>query len=204
VTARALLLATANPGKLRELRELLDGLTVLGLRDVGIVDDLPETADTFLGNATQKAVEAARRSGLPCLADDSGLCVDALDGAPGVFSARFAGRHGDDEANRALLLARLADVADDLRTARFRCVLALADEAGALAGRVLHAEGECAGTITRAARGGGGFGYDPIFAPAGEARTMAELPSSVKHALSHRGAALRSMLPTLRGYLASG
>jgi len=202
MTARPLLLATANKGKLRELRELLSDLTVLGLHDVGI-DDLPETADTFLGNATQKAVEAARLTGLPCLADDSGLCVDALDGAPGVYSARYSGRHGDDEANRALLLERMRDVADDLRTARFRCVLVLADQAGALGSRVLHAEGECPGVIVRAPRGEGGFGYDPLFVPSGEARTMAELPSAVKHSLSHRGAALRAMLPTLRGYLAS-
>lgn len=202
MTARPLLLATANRGKLRELRELLSDLTVLGLHDVGI-DDLPETADTFLGNATQKAVEASRRTGLPCLADDSGLCVDALDGAPGVYSARFSGRHGDDEANRALLLARLRDVPDALRIARFRCVLALADEAGALGARVLHAEGECPGVIVRSPRGEGGFGYDPLFVPAGDTRTMAELPSEVKHSLSHRGAALRAMLPTLRGYLAS-
>ena len=202
MTARPLLLATANRAKLRELRELLSDLTVLGLHDVGI-DDLPETADTFLGNATQKAVEAARRTGLPCLADDSGLCVDALDGAPGVYSARFAGRHGDDEANRALLLERLRDVPDALRTARFRCVLALADEAGALGSQVLHAEGECPGVIVRAPRGEGGFGYDPLFVPAGDTRTMAELPSAVKHSLSHRGAALRAMLPTLRAYLAS-
>jgi XTP/dITP diphosphohydrolase len=201
MTDRPLLLATANVGKLRELRELLGDLTVLGLHDVGI-DDLPETADTFLGNATQKAVEAARRTGLPCLADDSGLCVDALGGAPGVYSARYAGRHGDDAANRALLLERLRDVADDLRTARFRCVLALVDRAGPLGERVLHAEGECPGAITRAPRGDGGFGYDPLFVPAGETRTMAELPSAAKHVLSHRGAALRSMLPTLRGYLA--
>lgn len=197
-----MLLATANPGKLRELRELLSDLRVLGLRDVGI-DDLPETADTFLGNATQKAVEAARLTGLPCLADDSGLCVDALGGAPGVLSARFAGGHGDDAANRALLLDRLATVADDLRSARFRCVLALADQAGPLRSEVLHAEGECRGSIARAPRGDGGFGYDALFVPVGETRTMAELPSSTKHSLSHRGAALRAMLPALRGYLAS-
>ena len=196
MTARPLLLATANRGKLRELRELLSDLTVLGLHDVGI-DDLPETADTFLGNATQKAVEAARRTGLPCLADDSGLCVDALDGAPGVYSARFSGSHGDDEANRALLLERLRDVPDALRTARFRCVLALADEAGALGSRVLHAEGECPGVIVRAPRGEGGFGYDPLFVPEGRAFTMAELSPAEKDALSHRGAALRALLPDL-------
>jgi XTP/dITP diphosphohydrolase len=201
VSSRALLLATANPGKLRELRELLTGLRVIGLADVGI-DDLPETADTFRGNAAQKATEAARRTGLPCLADDSGLCVDALDGAPGVFSARFAGRHGDDAANRALLLQRLVDVPDALRTASFRCVLALADSAGALGAEVLYEEGECVGSIARAPRGDGGFGYDSLFVPAGEARTMAELPSAAKHALSHRGAALRAMLPRLRAYLA--
>lgn len=201
MSSRALLLATANPGKLRELRELLTGLRVIGLADVGI-DDLPETADTFRGNAAQKATEAARRTGLPCLADDSGLCVDALDGAPGVFSARFAGRHGDDAANRALLLQRLVDVPDALRTASFRCVLALADSAGALGAEVLYEEGECVGSIARAPRGDGGFGYDSLFVPAGEARTMAELPSAAKHALSHRGAALRAMLPRLRAYLA--
>jgi XTP/dITP diphosphohydrolase len=202
MSARPLLLATANPGKLRELRAMLGDMAVIGLADVGI-DDLPETADTFLGNATQKAVEAARLTGLVCLADDSGLCVDALDGAPGVFSARFAGRHGDDAANRALLLERLRDVADDLRTARFRCVLALADAAGALESRVLHAEGECHGSITRAPRGDGGFGYDALFVPIGETRTMAELPSSSKHQLSHRGAALRAMLPILLTYIGS-
>lgn len=199
---RVLLLATANQGKLRELRELLAGMRVIGLADVGI-EDLPEIADTFRGNAAQKAVEAARRTGLPCLADDSGLCVDALDGAPGVFSARFAGRHGDDAANRELLLQRLIEVPDARRTARFCCVLALADSAGGLGQEVLFEEGECAGSITRAPRGNGGFGYDSLFVPAGEARTMAELPSSVKHALSHRGAALRVMLPRLRAYLAA-
>lgn len=200
MSGRVLLLATANQGKLRELREMLGALRVIGLADVGI-DDLPETADTFRGNAAQKATEAARRTGLPCLADDSGLCVDALGGAPGVFSARFAGRHGDDAANRALLLERLAGVPDALRTARFRCVLALADSAGALGAEVLFEEGECPGAITLAPRGEGGFGYDPLFVPDGEARTMAELPSSVKHSLSHRGAALRVMLPRLRAYL---
>lgn len=203
MSARPLLLATANPGKIRELRELLGDLAVVGLRDVGITDDLPETADTFFGNAAQKAVEATRRSGLPCLADDSGLCVDALYGAPGVYSARYAGRHGDDAANRDLLLARLADVDDARRTARFRCVLVLADGAGPLGERLIHTEGACEGSITRAPRGEHGFGYDPLFVPRGDARTMAELPSAVKHSLSHRGAALRAMLPMLRAYLAS-
>ena len=203
MSPRPLLLATANAGKLRELRELLGELAVVGLREVGITDDLPETADSFLGNATQKAVEAARRSGLPCLADDSGLCVDALGGAPGVFSARYAGRHGDDAANRDLLLARMADVADELRAARFRCVLVLADRGGPLGERVIATEGACEGRIARAPRGDGGFGYDPLFVPAGGALTMAELPSAAKHALSHRGAALRAMLPMLRAYLAS-
>ena len=193
MSVRALLLATANPGKLRELRELLSDLTVLGLRDVGI-DDLPETADTFLGNATQKAVEAARRTGLPCLADDSGLCVDALDGAPGVFSARFAGGHGDDAANRALLLERLAHVADDLRTARFRCVIAVVGPKGAET-----SDGTCEGALGRSVRGAGGFGYDPLFWPVeAPGRTLAELSMNEKNAISHRGRAAVGLVDVIR------
>lgn len=202
MTARPLLLATANRGKLRELREMLGGLDVLGLADVGILD-LPESQDSFLGNATQKATEAARRTGLPCLADDSGLCVDALGGAPGVYSARYAGRHGDDAANRDLLLERLREVPDARRTARFRCVLVLADPAGALGAGVLSEQGACEGRIVHAPRGDGGFGYDPLFVPDGGSLTMAELSPHEKHALSHRGAALRAVLPRLRTYLGS-
>lgn len=195
-----LLLATANAGKLRELREMLGDLETRSLRDAGI-DDLDEPYDDFVANATAKASEAARRTGLPCLADDSGLCVDALDGAPGVFSARFSGRHGDNAANRALLLERLRDVPDGRRGARFRCVLALADPAGPLGGRVIVVQGDCAGRILWAPRGDGGFGYDPLFAPHGHALSMAEIEPELKNSLSHRGVALRRMLPVLRGYV---
>lgn len=200
MTARRLLLASANRGKLRELRAMLEAVEVLSLSDVG-VGDLDEPFDDFVANATTKAVQASTLTGLPALADDSGLAVDALGGAPGVFSARYAGAHGDDAANRALLLERLEGVAEGARGARFRCVLALADVSGPLGPRVLMAQGECAGVITRAPRGDGGFGYDPLFAPLGSGRTMAELRDDEKAALSHRGRALAAMRPTLRAYL---
>jgi XTP/dITP diphosphohydrolase len=202
MTGRPLLLATANAGKLQELRELLPDLALVGLHDVGI-DDLDEPADDYVTNAVAKALEASRRTGLPSLADDSGLAVDALSGAPGAFSARFAGTHGDNAANRALLLARLAGVPGSLRGARFRCVVALADTSGPLGGRVLWRHGECAGSIGFEARGTSGFGYDPLFIPEGGGATMAELPAAVKNALSHRGRAIRAVLPLLRGYLAA-
>ncbi len=202
MTSRPLLLATANPGKLVELRELLPGFTLVGLRDVGI-DDLDEPADDYVTNAVAKALEASRRSGLASLADDSGLAVDALSGAPGAFSARFAGGHGDSARNRALLLERLAGVSAPMRGARFRCVVALADVAGPLGERTLWRHGECAGSIGFAAAGAGGFGYDPLFIPDGCGATMAELPAETKNSLSHRGRAIRAALPLLRGYLAA-
>lgn len=200
MSGRRLLLASANQGKLRELRAMLDGVEVLSLRDVGIAD-LEEPFDDFVANASTKATQASALSGLPALADDSGLAVDALGGAPGVFSARFSGAHGDDAANRALLLDRMRAVDDGARGARFRCVLALADVAGALGSRVLVAQGACGGAITRAPRGDGGFGYDPLFVPLGLDRTMAELRPEEKATLSHRARALRAMRPTLRAYL---
>ncbi len=202
MTVRPLLLATANAGKIRELRELLPDLTLVGLRDVGI-DDLDEPADDYVTNAVAKALEASRRSGLPSLADDSGLAVDALSGAPGAFSARFAGSHGDSARNRALLLERLAGVPAPLRGARFRCVVALADARGRLGERALWRHGECAGSIAFEARGTSGFGYDPLFVPEGFEATMAELPGDVKNRLSHRGRAISAALPLLRSYLES-
>jgi XTP/dITP diphosphohydrolase len=197
-----LLLASANPGKIREFADLLAGVTVVGLADVGITD-LDEPYDDFAKNAAAKAVEASRRTKLPALADDSGLCVDALGGAPGVFSARYAGGHGDDRANRALLLERLRDVADPLRTARFRCVLCLADVHGALAERQVWTLGECEGLIAREARGTHGFGYDPLFVLAGTDTTLAELTPAQKHRHSHRARATEIMLPIVRNYLAA-
>lgn len=200
MSAPRLLLASANAGKLRELRELLPDLALLSLRDVGI-DDLDEPADDYVTNAVAKAREASRRAGMPALADDSGLAVDALSGAPGAFSARFAGAHGDSAANRALLLARLAGVPEGRRGARFRCVIALADVGGPLGGGAVWRHGECRGRIGFTERGAGGFGYDPLFVPAGGDATLAELPAAEKHRLSHRGAALGAIAPFVRAYL---
>lgn len=195
----AVLLASRNRGKLAELRRLLAGagigrLTVLGLADVAAFADPPETGATFEENALIKARAATAASGLPALADDSGLTVDALNGMPGVLSARWSGRHGDDQANLELVLAQLADVPDQRRGAAFVCAAALVLPAG---GAHVQVAG-WAGSLTRAPRGGNGFGYDPIFVPAGERRTSAELSPDEKDAASHRGQALRAMLPKLR------
>jgi XTP/dITP diphosphohydrolase len=195
-----LLLATANEGKIRELRGMLTGVELVGLRDVGITD-LDEPSDDFVTNALAKALEASRRAGLPALADDSGLAVDALGGAPGVFSARYAGRHGDDRANRALLLERLAGVPVGLRGARFRCVVALADVGGPLGQRGMWVHGSCEGSIATREQGTGGFGYDPLFIVGGGSLTMAELPPDVKDRVSHRGRAVRAALPLVLAYL---
>jgi XTP/dITP diphosphohydrolase len=192
-----LLLATRNPGKLVELRRMLvgvDGLDVVGLADVPEYPEAPETAATFGENALAKARDAARATGLPSVADDSGLAVDALNGMPGVLSARWSGRHGDDRANLELLLAQLADVPDERRGAAFVCAAALVGSDGTET--VVH--GEWAGAIVRAPRGTNGFGYDPIFVPNGETRTSAELPDREKDASSHRARALHALLPALR------
>ena len=191
-----LVVATANPGKLREYESLLDGLG-LELRAAAALAGAPrvdETADTYLDNARAKAHALARYSGCAALGDDSGLEVDALGGAPGVRSARFAadaGRAaaGDDAANRALLLERLRDTPDPERGARFRCVIVVAHPDG----RELVAEGTCAGVITRAPRGAGGFGYDPLFFYPPLSRTFAELTTAEKDRVSHRAAAVQSL-----------
>jgi len=193
------LLATANVHKLAELRRLLaadgvTGLTVLGLPDLGRYQEPVEDGATFEDNALIKARAAAAASGLPALADDSGLCVDALNGMPGVLSARWCGRHGADAANLELVLAQVADVPDARRGAQFDCAAALVLPLGAE--HVLRASWR--GTLVRAARGVNGFGYDPIFVPAGETRTSAELDPDEKDARSHRAKALRAMLPRLR------
>jgi XTP/dITP diphosphohydrolase len=192
-----LLVATRNPGKLAELERMLadlPGLTVLGLRDVPAFPEAPETGATFAENALAKARDAAAATGLPAVADDSGLTVDALNGMPGVLSARWAGRHGDDVANTELVLAQVSDVPDGRRGAAFVCAAALVVPGGAET--VVH--GEWRGALARAPRGRGGFGYDPIFVPDGERRTSAELPPAEKDAASHRGRALRALLPHLR------
>jgi XTP/dITP diphosphohydrolase len=190
------LLATRNAGKLAELRRMLDGgpVEVIGLAQVPPFPDAPETGATFAENALAKARDAATATGLPAVADDSGLAVDALNGMPGVLSARWAGRHGDDVANLQLLLGQLTDVSDERRGAAFVCAAALVVPGG----RETVVHGEWPGRIVRAPRGTNGFGYDPIFVPDGEERTSAELSPDEKDAASHRGRAMRALLPHLR------
>jgi len=191
----SLLLATRNPGKLAELRRILAGtpVRVLGLADVTEFPEALETGVTFAENALGKARDAAASTGLPSVADDSGLAVDALNAMPGVLSARWCGRHGDDRANLELLLRQLGDVPDSRRGAAFICAAALAVPGG---GEVV-AHGEWRGRLIHTPRGVGGFGYDPIFVPDGETRTSAELAPQEKDALSHRGRALHTLLPHL-------
>lgn len=196
-----LLLASRNAKKLAEVARILNaagvGARLIGLDDVPPYPDVPETGLTFAENALIKAREGARRTGLPTIADDSGLTVDALGGMPGVFSARWSGRHGDDEANLDLLLGQLRDVADEHRGAAFVCVAALVYPDG----REFTCTGEMRGHLAREARGTNGFGYDPIFVPdgeiPGEARTNGELSPAEKDAISHRGKALRALAQLL-------
>ncbi|KRE50459.1 non-canonical purine NTP pyrophosphatase [Arthrobacter sp. Soil736] len=201
-----LVLATHNKGKLRELRELLRG-KVPGLDvDTQVVDasavggpDVAETGVTFAENSLLKARAVAEATGLVAIADDSGLSVDVLGGAPGIFSARWAGRHGDDDANLRLLLAQLADVRDPHRGAAFVCAAALAVPAPASEDGVREVVeyGQLAGTLLREPRGEGGFGYDPVLQPLGLDRSCAELSPEEKNAISHRGQAFRALLPAI-------
>ncbi|MGQ0833611.1 MAG: RdgB/HAM1 family non-canonical purine NTP pyrophosphatase [Gammaproteobacteria bacterium] len=193
-------LASANDGKLREMRALLEtvGVALVAQASLG-VEPADETGASFRDNALIKARHAARRSGLPALADDSGLEVDALDGKPGVHSARYAGATATDAQNLAKLLAELRDVPDERRSARYRCSIAFVrsrDDAAPLL-----AEGAWEGRIGRSPRGSGGFGYDPIFIPAGLDTTAAELDPAVKNSLSHRGQALRSLHSQLTAWM---
>jgi XTP/dITP diphosphohydrolase len=193
-TSGRLLLATRNPGKLVELRRMLSGFDVVGLADVPDFPEAPETGATFAENALAKARDAAAATGLPSVADDSGLAVDALNGMPGVLSARWSGRHGADRANLELLLAQVGDVPEERRGAAFVCAAALVVPGGPET--VVH--GAWTGRLTRAPRGTNGFGYDPIFVPDGETRTSAELSADEKDAASHRARALQALLPHLR------
>ena len=183
-----LVLASSNAGKLAELRDLLGDRCVLHAQSEFGVGDADETGLSFVENAILKARHAARATGLPALGDDSGLCVDALDGAPGLYSARYAGRHGDNEANIDKLLQALDGVPDDARTARFICVLALVRHADDP--MPLIAQGEWAGRILAARRGDRGFGYDPVFFSPTHGCSAAELPADIKNRDSHRGRAL--------------
>lgn len=204
--------ASNNAGKLKELRRILErgGHTVKGLRELGIALDPDETGTTFAENARIKAEAFCRASGLPTVADDSGLCVDALDGAPGVYSARYAGVHGDDAANNAKLLLALRDVPAGDRGARFVSALCLLLPDG----RRLEVTGECPGSIAFAGTGTNGFGYDPLFVPdrvglpgSGTAentarRSYAELADAEKDAISHRGRAMQRLEQALPAFLA--
>lgn len=191
---RKIVIATNNAHKTDEISHVLgmDGLEFVTMRQAGIESDPVEDADTFEGNARIKAMAAHEAGGgVAVMADDSGLVVDALDGAPGVYSSRFAGEDGNDAANNALLLERLKGVPDDKRTARFVCTLVFVDEDGT----EKVATGSVEGRIGHAERGGEGFGYDPLFYPdAYEGRlTFAEVPQSEKNLISHRANALRAM-----------
>ena len=198
---RRLILATRNAGKVTELRAILNAaaldVELVGADAYPDVPDVKETGVTFAENALLKAHALAQATGHPAVADDSGLCVDVLGGAPGIFSARWAGKHGDDRANLDLLLAQLGDIADEHRTAHFACAAALALPDGTE--RVV--EGRLEGTLRHTPTGDGGFGYDPILQPLGETRTCAELTADEKNAISHRGQAFRALAPVVRELL---
>jgi XTP/dITP diphosphohydrolase len=233
-----LLVASRNAKKLAELRRVLESEGIVGIEPVGLDEvpafpEEPEDGATFAENALIKARAGARATGLACLADDSGLAVDALNGMPGVLSARWSGRHGDDAANNALLLAQLADVPEERRGAAFVSACALVRPAGpgtgpgpgagpapgtgagpgpgldsgavrdAASGEAVE-EGRWPGRVLREPRGEGGFGYDPIFLPDGSDRAAAELSPQEKDAASHRGRALRALAPALRDLAARG
>ncbi|MEA4900617.1 XTP/dITP diphosphatase [Desulfitobacterium sp.] len=191
-----ILLATQNQGKVKELQEMLADarIDVLSLRDIPDWEEVEETGQTFAENAALKAHAAAERTGYIALADDSGLEVDALGGAPGVYSARYAGEPKDDEGNNNKLLQELREVPDEERTARFRCALVIATPEG----QEFLTEGTLEGRILRAPRGHEGFGYDPLFFIPDFARTMAELTIIQKNKISHRAQAFQKAIPILK------
>lgn len=190
-----LVLATNNKGKLREMSEILapHGIEVVSLDEFKDIGDIEEDGDTFRENAIKKAAVTCEQTGLMALADDSGLEVDFLDGAPGVHSARFAGEEKDDDANNKKLLELLAGVPEERRTARFRCVIAVAVPGG----WVYTAEGTCEGVIAGELRGDGGFGYDPLFYLPEYGKTFGELEPETKNKISHRARALAGALDIL-------
>ncbi|CRK49175.1 inosine/xanthosine triphosphate pyrophosphatase (subunit A) [Rhodococcus sp. RD6.2] len=192
------LVASRNAKKLKELRRVLESAGVVGIQLVGLNEvpefpETPETGATFEENALVKARDGAAATGLPCVADDSGLEVDALNAMPGVLSARWSGTHGDDAANTALVLAQMSDTPDERRGAAFVSACALVVPGGVE--RVVR--GTWPGSIARAPRGDGGFGYDPVFVPEGDERSAAELTPEEKDAASHRGRALAQLVPDL-------
>jgi XTP/dITP diphosphohydrolase len=201
MTDAGLILATRNAKKLAELRRILAASSVdVSVTDLSEYPDMPEVAETgatFTENALLKARAVVAHTGCPAVAEDSGLCIDALNGMPGVLSARWSGRHGDDEANLRLVLAKLADVPAERRAGQFACVAALVLPSG----REHVTEGTVSGQIIDAPRGTNGFGYDPIFVPAASDLTMAEMSPEAKDAISHRGRALRALAPIIAALL---
>jgi XTP/dITP diphosphohydrolase len=205
-SAPRLVLATRNTHKIAELSRILvaagAGVTLVGLESFPDAPEVAETGLTFADNALLKAHAIAAHTGLPSVADDSGLCVDALHGMPGVFSARWSGKHGDDRANLDLVLGQLADVS--ARDAQFVCVAALVLPGASADGgsrREWTTTGVLAGLLTRAPRGSNGFGYDPIFLPDGASQTTAEMTPGEKDAISHRGRAFRALAPVIAAHV---
>ena len=202
MAAETVVLATRNAAKLRELARILSAedrgaqIRLAGLDEFPGAPDVPETGASFEENALLKARAIADYTGLPAVADDSGLCVDALNGMPGVLSARWAGGHGDDQANLELVLAQVADVPDARLGAQFVCAAALV--APGPSAREWVVTGQVEGRLIRAPRGSGGFGYDPIFLPDGFGQTTAEMTAEAKDAISHRGRAFRALTPFIR------
>ena len=200
--APRVVLATRNRGKLEELHRILESagldIELVSPDEFPDLPDIPETEDSFAGNALLKAREIARLTNLPAIADDSGLAIDALNGMPGILSARWSGGHGDDIANVNLVLAQLNDIPDSRRGGAFHCAAAIALPDGTE--RVV--EGTVEGVIIREPRGSGGFGYDPIFVPVGGDLTLAEIPAAEKDAISHRGRALEALAPVVADLLA--
>ena len=201
--SRRVVLATRNVGKVAELRRILAdagvAVELVGADAFAAMPDVEETGATFAANAMLKARAVAEHTGLPAVADDSGLCVDALNGMPGVLSARWAGAHGDDAANLDLVLGQLADIPDERRGAHFFCAAAVAMPPGphGSPGECRVVEGQIDGVLLHERRGTGGFGYDPIFLPYGSARTTAQMDPAEKDAISHRGQAFRALAPVL-------
>ena len=196
---RRLLLATHNRGKVAEFTRILslDGIEIIGLADLRIDDEIEETGDTFHENASLKASGFAQLSGIPTLADDSGLVIDFLNGRPGVLSARYAGEGASDIERMEKVLSEMSDAASEQRSARFVCALSVSDNNGKI---VTEVEGRCEGMIVRAPRGVNGFGYDPIFQPVGFDKTFGELGAKIKDGISHRSNAIAKIIPFLRGF----
>ena len=194
-----LVLATGNMGKVAEMTRLLEpfDIEVLSVKDFDSVPDVEEDGDTFFENSRKKALEISTVLGLPALADDSGLEVDALGGRPGVLSARYSGEDATDLKNNIKLLDEMKGVAEKDRTARFRCVMVAADPSG----RIISADGSCEGVITEEMQGDGGFGYDPVFYLPELGRTMAQLSRDEKNGISHRGRAIAKIVKELPSFL---